>query len=81
MIAPPISAGLESVAHLLDRLGDRQLRSLTRTVDDCVPGDGEEPGRSGPSIGFVALRRAPDRGEGILRGILGAPVVSEQPDG
>ena len=55
--------------------------SLTRAVDDRVARDGVEPGGGRPPFGLVALRRAPDGGEGLLRRVFGPAVVAELPQG
>ena len=51
--------------------------ALPRPVDDRVAGNGEKPRRGGATIGAVAPGRAPDRREGLLGRLLGAPVVPE----
>src|SRR5207247_8366722 len=48
-------------------------------VDNRVPRDRVEPGRSRPTVAAVALRRAPDRGERLLDGGLGAAAATHPP--
>ena len=55
----------------------RRLRRAARAVDDRVAGDRVEPGRAGAARRVVARRRAPNRREGVLERVLGAPTVAE----
>src|SRR5205823_7387395 len=65
---------------LLGRL-DRRLAAGAAAVDDRVPRDGVEPGAAGAALGLVRAGRAPDRREGLLDGVLGAPAVAEAAQG
>jgi len=56
---------------------DRGLGARTAAVGDRVSRDGVEPRRAGPPFGPVAAGRPPDRSEGLLDRVLGAPTVAE----
>src|SRR5215203_3603211 len=63
---------------LVGCLGERLLAACTCAIDDRVTGHGVQPWRAGPALRAVAAGGAPDRGEGLLHGVLGAAPVAEQ---
>ena len=76
----PARLGAFRRARILRRFVDRLrggLAERTPPVDDCVAGDGVQPGRAGATILAVAPGRAPHRSERLLDGILGPPPVTQ----
>src|SRR3954447_7785973 len=55
----------------------RRLPAASAAVDDRVPRHGIEPGSARAAVGFVRAGRAPDGGEGLLDGVLGAHPIAE----
>ena len=60
-------------------LGGR-LDARAAAVGDRVAGDRVQPRRHRPALAAVCARRAPDRRERLLHGVLGPAAVAEPPD-
>src|SRR5829696_6606262 len=64
--------------RLFGSVGKGLLATRTRPVDDRVAGDCVEPGRPGAALRPIAAGRAPDCGERLLHGVLGAAAIAQE---